>query len=130
MKKFPVAVLFAAVLASGCVTWQAPPSTASYGHAPVNYESRARAYMETVLKDAMSAQYRFEQPVRAYSNIGWGQPNGGQVEWTGYLVKAYVNAKNSYGAYTGYRPYMFLFKDDAVFQVIPGGEHPLVHVVQ
>ena len=125
-----VGTVVAGLALGGCVTWQVPPETASYGQMPVAYEASVRAAMENYLKDPASAIYRFGKPVRAYSNYGWAEAHGAQVEWTGYLVKVEVNAKNSFGGYVGYQPYLVLFKDNAVFRVLPGDTHPLVHVVQ
>jgi hypothetical protein len=131
MKVISAMVMTAAItLASGCATnTQAPAPTASFGEAPVQYESVVRTYMQENLKDPMTAMYRFGKPVRAYSNYGWAEAHGGEVEWTGYLVRVDVNAKNGYGGYTGYHPYMFLFKGETLFRAWPVGEHPLVHVL-
>lgn len=129
-KLITVVAIGAGLALGGCASWQVPPESASYGHMPVGYEASIRAAMENYLKDPASATYRFGKPVRAYTNYGWAEANGRQVEWTGYLVKVDVNAKNGFGGYVGYKPYMILFTDNTVFRVLPGNEHPLVHVVQ
>jgi hypothetical protein len=40
----------------------------------------------------------------------------------GYLVNVEVNAKNSFGGYTGSKPYMVLFSGDRIVRVYEGRE--------
>jgi len=68
-----------------------------------------------VLKDPESARYRFGTPKKAYVNEGLAY--GGGVAWYGWLVDVAVNAKNSFGGYTGAKPYVALFKNGRVHKV-------------
>lgn len=98
-------------LLAGCAS--APPTpdqlaSADYG-SPVSQkeaQAKASAFLRRYLKDPDSA------------NIEWGTVGTGWVREApiyggtlrfGYVLEANINAKNSFGGYTGYRPYRFLF---------------------
>ena len=125
------AALAAFVVLTGCATSAgfAKPDMdpKNWGDPPADYEQRIRAHFDTFLKDGPSARYKFEAPVRAYANQGLIY--GGGVRWVGYLVKVEVNAKNSFGGYVGWKPYMAMLSKDGVYQVMEGSSHPVVHVV-
>ncbi|QYY33554.1 hypothetical protein K2O51_31480 (plasmid) [Cupriavidus pinatubonensis] len=109
------AVLVAAVSLSGCAL---PPSeselaAADYGSYPMNYEEIIRDYMSSRLKDPFSAQYQFQNsPQRGFYGLGGAQ--------YGFVVCALINAKNSYGGYTGARPAYFMIRDGAVVNATIG----------
>jgi hypothetical protein len=89
------------LLLTGCAGVPPPPNlaTADIGPAPTAYEAPIRAYFAPQLKDPYSAVYQFEAPVRAwdhYDNVTWA-------------VCGTVNAKNSFGANVGARPFIALF---------------------
>jgi hypothetical protein len=97
-------------LVTGCAT--APTgetlAQADYGTeiTQADAERLAVAFLETYLKDPGSAQIKWA-PVQR----GWiKEPlvDGGATRF-GYLLDGRVNAKNSYGAYTGAKPFRFLF---------------------
>jgi hypothetical protein len=102
-------VMWCLVLA-GCAT--APTSEqlamANYG-TPIEQadaEQRAKNYLQTALKDPYSAQIRWAPVER-----GWMREapiHGGALKF-GYILNAGINAKNSYGGYTGEKAYRFLF---------------------
>jgi len=101
------------VFLSGCV--HAPPAphftAADYGPLPVHYEETIKQYFETALKDPFSAQYKFQKPEQGYTYkvfVSGGANN------PGWLVNVDVNAKNSYGAYVGWKRYSFLIKDENI----------------
>lgn len=84
---------------SGC--FAKPRPGLDYGPMPVNYEAEIEAYFETILKDPYSAKYSYRgSPVKGYCNEGLAY--GGQVSWYGWAVPVQINAKNSFGAYTGF----------------------------
>lgn len=113
-------------MASACAgAFQHPQTLADCGIAPQNYENTIKDQFEKMLKDPDSARYKFGQPVRAYSN--GGLIFGGKVEWAGYLVDVNVNGKNSYGGYSGFRPYMALFSGNQLVRIVEGSEDILVH---
>ena len=101
-------------LLAGCA---APPtyeemSKAEYGPPVKDYQATIRSHMETTLKDPDSAKYDFYRaPVKAYSGrpplYGWGT-----------CFK--VNAKNSYGGYTGMQQYFVLISYDRVVKTLAG----------
>lgn len=112
----------------GCTSNLARPgASADYGKPPENYEGIIKEHFEAQLKDPDSARYIFSNPVKAYGNEGILY--GGGIRWAGYLVKVEVNAKNSFGGYVGYEPYLVLFSGNAIYKVVTGDSHPLIHAV-
>lgn len=115
MKYFPVVAL--AALLSGCAASSPSPqqrASAEYGPEPVNYQEIIRDFMGRQLKDPESARYEFSSaPVKAWyggmGKYGWG-------------VCAHINAKNSYGGYTGARKSYFLIRDGFVSESAHSGE--------
>lgn len=105
----------AAILCAGCTTsslsagFQAPPDDADYGVVP-EVGDAVKAYFSQILKDPESARYEKGHLGKAYCNkgIAWG----GDVVWYGYAANIYVNAKNSYGGYTGFKPYTLIWNRD------------------
>lgn len=132
MKKTTIIIALAVVMTigmTGCATNLArPAATTDYGQPPSNYEATIKQHFETMLKDPESARYRIGTPRKAYGNEG--VLLGGGIRWTGYLVKTEVNARNSFGGYVGYKPYLILFSNDAIFKAVPGAEHVLIHEVE
>lgn len=102
----------------------APVQSFDYGAYPANFQQIVSQHFASTLKDPYSAQYRFGQPYRAVERTGL--LFGGGVIWAGYAVTVEVNAKNSYGAYTGYKPYLVQIKYGQVVDVDPGTYHPLI----
>lgn len=82
----------------------------------LDLEARLRGKLETVLKDAGSAQLEIlSGPTqRKYVYMGF--------ESEGDVVCTRVNAKNSYGGYVGWRPYLFTLKPNGSIGVVYGGE--------
>lgn len=124
MKRRLVLVAVVISLAGCAAALQKPAPDQNYGQPPVDVEPAVRRHFDLVLKDPESARYRIGRPVKAYANNGL--VHGGGVAWAGYLVDVQVNAKNSFGGYTGFKPYMVLFRGEAVFRVLDGTAHPLV----
>ena len=103
----------------GCATNQLTDeqiASADYGPYPENYREIVKAYFSAALKDPYSANYNFERPYKGYSTKSILA--GGGPDKFGYLVKVYVNAKNSFGAYTGWEPYLFLIRNGRIIQRI------------
>lgn len=99
----------------GCAGFQSPQPGADYGAYPSNYVDIVHEYFNQILKDPESARYRFDQPERGYMNHSLIY--GGDVAWHGYLVKVDVNAKNSFGGYVGYTPYIVKIRDGKVIGI-------------
>jgi hypothetical protein len=79
---------------------------ANYGTPPSDYEARITGFMQQRLKDPESARYQFGHPQK-----GWckdGLIYGGKSHF-GWIIPVRVNAKNSFGGYTGFQSYFFLF---------------------
>jgi hypothetical protein len=88
-----------------------PEATADYGAYPSNYETIVRAYLGKSLKDPESARYgEFTKPEKDQAIESVGQRRA----LYGYVTCVDVNAKNSYGGYTGAQRYWFLIRDDSV----------------
>ncbi len=111
-----VLLLMVASVLSGCAT---PPTAAEiakidYGSYPYEYKKNIERYLDIVLKDPGSKQIEFMREPRAtYSKAS--PMFGGRLS-VGYAVCAYVNARNSYGGYTGAKLAWFLIKNDQVIQ--------------
>ena len=76
-------------------------------------QSRADAHLVDVLKDPDSRKVKWGQSGQAW--LWLGLANGGHKY--GYGLEGFVNAKNSYGGYTGSKLYLFLFTDDGLICV-------------
>lgn len=103
------------VALSGCA---APPTkqqldSADYGRYPSDYQQTIRHYMQFVLKDPASANYTFLNEPRT----GWNSFGGLKF---GYVVCAYINAKNSFGGYTGNRMSYFMIYNDSIIDASHG----------
>jgi hypothetical protein len=104
---------------SGCAT---PPSAEElarldYGAYPENYEQIIRAYFDRGLKDPSSLQISGGIPAPTQS---W-QKFMGSLK-AGYRTCVTYNAKNSFGAYTGYTTTYFLIKDGRIIDAIENAD--------
>lgn len=118
MKRVAASVCIGTFLLSGCQStgaFQTPELGHDYGAPPVVNELVIKQYIGSSLKDEETARYQFNLPVRTYCNSGI--LNGGKVIWTGWSVPFSVNAKNSYGAYVGYKPYIARYQGDALLDI-------------
>ena len=120
-KQFALAAMVTATLAvSGCSSSPVSQTTIAngdYGAYPDNYQETVKEYFQRNLKDPLSAQYRFGTPYKGYlrdAPIAGGNPNV-----FGYVVECGVNAKNSYGGYTGEKYYRMFVKDNAATPITP-----------
>jgi hypothetical protein len=88
-------------------------------------EEKALALLQRNLKDPYSAHVRWEPMVGTTRIVDAAT----QERYLGWLLVGYVNAKNSYGAYVGEKPYAFLVMGDelvAGFQDTPEGYWKLI----
>lgn len=100
-------VLFLLLISLGGCFAKPSPGT-DYGPEPVNYEDQVKAFFESRLKDPYSAHYRFGgRAVKGYCNQGLAY--GGNIAWFGWAVPVQINAKNSFGAYTGFSTHWVFF---------------------
>lgn len=120
MKRIAVLTVAAALLA-GCATqaqkadeafeaYKAtlPEPNAGYGGFPDNYQELIKAYMAETLKDPESARYsEFSAPRKEHAIAS-------RRAIYGYSSCVLVNAKNSYGGYTGSQQYWFFFQNGKI----------------
>lgn len=116
MKKILTAVALSMSL-SACATMKMPTEqqiqTADYGK-PVSQklgEAVAKDLMHGYLKDPDSAKWSCQDIYKGWRKFGL--LDGGKT-YFGYFMNCAVNAKNSYGGYTGDRFYQFIFHDGTV----------------
>ena len=136
MKKFIIYSLTTLALLSGCATTKPVLDTlsmkqihsANYGAYPSNYQSSVRQHLQGSLLDYNSAKIEFYmKPVKVFYTVFYttalafdgphsvfkGSHKGrGWVGFPVYLACVNVNAKNTYGVYTGWQTYEYYFQDD------------------
>jgi hypothetical protein len=114
MPKFILAIMFIFGL-TACGGFQQLESNHDFGPQPTGYKDKITAYYAYVLKDPESAKYRFGKPYKAYTNAGLAV--GGVVSWSGWAVDVQINARNSYGGYTGFESERVLFENGEVYKL-------------
>jgi len=97
----------------GCAS--GPPTAEEFAKAdygtPITQQAgqdKAQGWLKGVLKDPSSAQYDWGTVQQ-----GWARTapiEGGKLIF-GYRLDAKINARNSFGGYNGYKPYLFIFKN-------------------
>ena len=97
-----------------------PVSNADYGSFPKDFQAQIKSYMNTVLKDPDSAKYsNLTKPFKSYTiykqNIYQAATHDNV--YYGYSVCFSLNAKNSYGAYTGNSQYVAFFHNKKIVEV-------------
>lgn len=104
-------MLVAILLTTGCTTPPTPEqiANADYGEFPENHEDVVKRYYKNHLKDPDSALYQvISRPKKMMLGSRLETPR------YGFLVCTTLNAKNSYGAYTGYQTDALLIRNGAV----------------
>lgn len=84
----------------------------------MNPEPAIRAYFDKALKDPESARYEIGKPVKGYYGKTLSNLAGPRDIKYGWLVPAGVNAKNSYGGYTGTHLYHCWFRGETLVHLI------------
>jgi len=121
-----VVLLLTGLLVMGCATtdskrespeevWRKtlPEANADYGIYPKDYENIIKSYYETRLKDPDSAKYSdFREPKRSYKILNLKERRAQH----GYAACVYINAKNSYGGYTGNKLAWLFIRDNVVVE--------------
>jgi hypothetical protein len=99
---------------------EAAQNSADYGAAieQSTAQQLAESWLTLHLKDSESARYQWGVIQRGYTK----DPliSGGAVNY-GYLLPVLVNAKNSYGGYTGFEQWGFLFHNGSLLRVMHNG---------
>jgi len=99
-------------------------SPSDYG-APIEQataEAMAQKYLLPRLKDPDSAKFNCGQINRGSERDALIY--GGKV-WSGYVLFCAVNAKNSYGGFTGNQPFTFVFHDGYLVRVYQAQGTPI-----
>lgn len=105
MKKIIFLFLFSII--TGCAGL---PENADFGKKPEPPTMlKVKKTFEMVLKDPDSAKYKIGDPVKGYIDNGW--INEG-VDWYGWWIPIYINSKNSYGGYTGFKQYALYYVEE------------------
>ena len=103
-------IFLLSILATSCTVpvKQSDIDAASYPTKPAQQEaeSEIRAALGAVLKDPESLRLEC-QPVKK----GWARQYRDHAPEFGWIVSCTANAKNSFGAYSGPKPYVFLFSN-------------------
>ena len=87
----------------------------NYGSYPKNYERQVRQYLRDSLLDPDSAKIRISPPRRVFKIYNpeakiYSPKTPNQLKAEGYyLVCAEVNAKNTFGGYTGWQTHRYRF---------------------
>jgi hypothetical protein len=109
-------LIVTSVITAGCAApppAEEPPQAvdtknANYGAYPTDYEALVKNWGSANLKDPDSARYsKISKPRKEYMFEN-KQP------FFGYSICAAINAKNSYGGYTGNQTYWFLIRDGKI----------------
>lgn len=105
MKKLAVTFLIvSASILSGCAS--GPSDTAikqaNFGTLPTDYQSSVKDELSDRLKDPDSAKFTFLTPSKAWCQSGFTYAYG-------WLIPLTVNAKNSFGGYTGKKPMAYMY---------------------
>lgn len=88
-----------------------PAPDADYGPFPGDFEQIIKTYLAKSLKDPESARYsEFSKPRKEHAITNARQ----KLAVYGYSACVLVNAKNSYGGYTGDQQYWFLIRNGEV----------------
>ncbi|MDP2226797.1 MAG: hypothetical protein Q8J78_04915 [Moraxellaceae bacterium] len=121
--RFRLLFALAALSLAGCYTpttqaqYEAQVAQMGYGAAlPADWQGLVKTFMQMRLKDSDSAIWQFDEKTTE-SWAGESDRTGTRIA-AGHVVKAMINAKNSYGGYTGFEPYQFIIRDGRVIAFI------------
>ncbi|EFL80900.1 hypothetical protein [Actinobacillus pleuropneumoniae] len=108
-----------------------PKPNADYGKYPKDYKVLIKNYMNKQLKDPDSAKYsEFSKPRKEHViyKAKSGIPLTEGDVYYGYSSCVQVNAKNSYGGYTGNQAYWFFFYNNEVMRVQKISELNMIYI--
>jgi len=107
MRRLVILLALLTVTTTGCAAMAARANDPNAnGPYPDNYQQLVGVWFLTNLKDPYSAQVAWiKEPVRQWCGA-WAAP--------GWVVNVGINAKNSFGGYTGASAYDFCIRDGAV----------------
>ncbi len=119
-RKIILALAVTAFFAAPANAKKRPPAVTlgELGASPANILPGVQAIAQSYLKDPYSAQYQIGSVFPGYCKEGWLKGNG--IAWKGWAVNVLINARNSYGGYTGYLPHTVLFVGNQAVRIIEG----------
>jgi hypothetical protein len=97
---------------------------ADYGEMPTHYQDAIHHYFKRNLMYPDSIQYQgITQPEKGYTTTVQSLFGGQKTNHFGWIVKATINTKKSFGGYSGFKTYTFLFRGDKIANTVaPAGE--------
>ena len=111
-----------AYMLSGCASYTPPTfykatdaeiAAADIGSLPEDYQQLIKNHMQQILKDPESARYRFPKAPEKIAHLKTNPNEPFKFYWR---INYFVNAKNSYGGYTGEHEYAADIKNGAVVE--------------
>ncbi|WP_075335043.1 MULTISPECIES: hypothetical protein [Serratia] len=107
-------LIIATLFLSGCMATPSATqlSNANYGTLPDSYKENIQNAISVGLKDPDSAKYKFGEPRKAYLQGGLSEDF---KMYYGWAIPVAVNAKNSYGAYVGYKTMYYMYSSGRLF---------------
>jgi hypothetical protein len=126
-----ISVILGIVVLIGCASapMNAQEATrATFPALPQNWQTMVRGYysMPGQLKDPYSAMYRFEKPRKGFGQDG--MLLGGKRHY-GWVMSVWINAKNSFGGYTGYELHVALFSNEGIGDATEAFGYGHVHFI-
>ena len=109
-----VGVILLGLLSACATVSQQELQAANFGPYPASYETDIKNLMSRLLKDPYSANYRFGTPRKGFAQDGLLM---GGAKHFGYIIPVYINAKNSFGGYTGEQLHYLLISEGKVNEI-------------
>jgi hypothetical protein len=79
---------------------------------PASHQEEIKALLLSMLKDPGSAKFQFHAPeIHWFSSGDWLR---GWTDWYGWRVPVLINARNSFGGYTGFQNHSVLFQNGEI----------------
>lgn len=106
-------VFLSVFVLSGCVApmTASEVSAATYDPLPDDYQAQIKNLILDSLKDPDSANFKFSPPKKGYTE---------STRHFAYIVPVSVNAKNSYGGYTGFKTFYYAYYANSFKDVTTG----------
>lgn len=76
-----------------------------------DYKPMVKGAIERMLRDPDSARFEWSPPYQITCDKGLYRT---KKRWQGWAMDVNVNAKNAFGGYTGFQPYLIMFESDGV----------------
>ncbi len=100
--------------------------TADFGKKPKGHKSIIEKFMKKILKDPDSAKFLWDDSVGPKEGMGFDIPDN-SCQGYGWTVCVPINAKNSYGGYTGPKLHFFLIRNNIITYYESPGRYGITH---